>query len=634
MATTLTPNFQRTVDLFAQEKLVLKPLIEAYLVQARFPDKFSVTFHKAGVARKPDGWFHPSTHPTWPARMLYYYLTAAKEMEEEQLSYESRMAITMGTAVHAFVEMCIRDAGLMVPLTGTCPACGRAHGTRRGQCDEYGVADTSVGVRGHMDGVLRINSPGETWVPEHPGVFEFKCLAPETPVSMADGTVLSAAKVSAGDRVLGWDEEGQRLVPRMVSSAWDNGVVPVWTVRTREGREIGTTDEHPFLTQRGWVFAKDLVVGDKVRVAFDSTWSEGHGDPDQAYFLGAMVGDGGLTDRVIKFTNVDLGVLNAVGRFAVGHGCLLKPEPDHITYRITAPLGSQHNPLFDLLRREDLMGRGSRDKRVPHSVWTGGTEAWVGFLSGYFDTDGTVVTTGSYPHLSWSSINQTLLRECQLLLGYLGIRSSVVKINGRYDGRPHQSWRLLVRDAAAVSRAMQTLHLRSARKADLLASLRPKATSPRMARTAQGGWDTISSVLEGAARPTVAIEVEGGTHVTAGIVTHNTSNPNKARGLVDNDLEMFREKWPEYYAQVQDYLEASGMRQAIVLVAVLGFPWKLIEIQVPYDPGYALELRRKYRIVREHEAMGTPPDPCCAPFSPQAKSCPARFVCPIGRLRK
>lgn len=287
MSTTLTPDFQRTVDLVTQDKLVLKPLIEAYLEQAKFPDKFSVTFHKAGLARKPDGWFHPSTHPLWPARMLYYYLTAPEGMEEEQFGYESRMALTMGTAVHAFIEMCIRDAGLMVPLTGTCPACGRPHGTRKNQCDEYGVADTSVGVRGHMDGVLWINVTGKTWDPDHPGVFEFK-----------------------------------------------------------------------------------------------------------------------------------------------------------------------------------------------------------------------------------------------------------------------------------------------------------------------------------------------------------TSNPNKARGLVDNDVDGFREKWPEYYGQVQDYMEASGLRQAIVLVVVLGFPWKLVEIQIPYDPRYVLKLRNKYRTVRDHETMGTPPDPCCAPFSAQAKSCPARFVCPIGKMRR
>jgi hypothetical protein len=284
--TTITPAFRRMADMI-DDQLVLKPLVESYLLQAKFPDKFTVTFHKAGVARKPDGWFHPSTHPTWPARMLYYYMTAPDQMEVEQLSYESRMAVTMGTAIHGFVEMCIRDAGLMMPLVGICPACERLHGTKKDQCDEYGVADKKIGVRGHMDGILRIKAPGRRWNPDHAGCLEFK-----------------------------------------------------------------------------------------------------------------------------------------------------------------------------------------------------------------------------------------------------------------------------------------------------------------------------------------------------------STNPNAARGLVDNDLDMFMTKWPEYYGQVQDYMEASGLRQTIVLIAVLGMPWKLIEIQVPYDPGYVIMLRRKYQVVRDHQKMDTPPDPCCAPFSKDAKVCPARYVCPIGTMRK
>jgi hypothetical protein len=286
VTTKLTPNFRRMADMI-DDQLVLKPLIESYLLQAKFPDRFDVTFHKAGKERKPDGWFHPSTHPEWPARMLYYYMTAPDQMEREQLSYESRMAVTMGTAVHGFIEMAIRDAGLMLPLVGTCPACQRPHGTGKNQCDEFGVCDPQIGVRGHMDGILRIAAAGRRWNPDHPGVLEFK-----------------------------------------------------------------------------------------------------------------------------------------------------------------------------------------------------------------------------------------------------------------------------------------------------------------------------------------------------------TTNPNAGRGLADNDLEMFIAKWPGYYAQVQDYMEASGLRQAIVLIAILGYPWKLVEIQVPYDPGFVIGLRRKYQTVRDHEKMGVPPDPCCAPFSADAKACPARYVCPIGTLRK
>lgn len=172
--TDISAIFQQTLD-DTDEKLVLKPILNQYLYHAKFPDIFHVTFRKAGLARKPDGYFHPSTHPLWRARQLYWYLTRPDGMEEEQLDYESRMAVTMGTAVHAFVEMCLRDAGVMAPLEGTCPACHRPHGIKKGQCDEYGAADEELGSRGHMDGKITIDMVGRFWVPGT-GTFEFKTM--------------------------------------------------------------------------------------------------------------------------------------------------------------------------------------------------------------------------------------------------------------------------------------------------------------------------------------------------------------------------------------------------------------------------------------------------------------------------
>ncbi len=113
-----------------------------------------------------------------------------------------------------------------------------------------------------------------------------------------------------------------------------------------------------------------------------------------------------------------------------------------------------------------------------------------------------------------------------------------------------------------------------------------------------------------------------------------TTNPRAAGArLRDNDIEGFKTTWSTYYDQVQEYMEISGLRQFLVIVAVLGFPWKLIEFQIPYDPVHALTTKAKYQLVRDHEKMMTPPDPCCAPKSKQAKVCPARAACPIGLMR-
>lgn len=278
-STPVTPRFRRTADMI-KSNLYLVPLVEAYLRASKFPKVFDVTFRDEGQERVPDGFFHPSTHPTMPARQLYYYLTAdPDDLIPEDIGYENRMAMIMGTAVHSFIQTCLIAAKLLIKPTGTCVACGKQHGTRKGQCDEFGAIDKTLGRRGHMDGILDIPEWGR-------GLFEFK-----------------------------------------------------------------------------------------------------------------------------------------------------------------------------------------------------------------------------------------------------------------------------------------------------------------------------------------------------------TINPKACYGLSHGNLEWLKTKKPDYYAQVQDYLDMTGMQKAIILFCILGFPWKLVEIEVPYDAAFVIALKRKYQEVRDAEKVGVPPDPCCAPRSKEAKACFARQVCPIGRLR-
>jgi superfamily II DNA or RNA helicase len=51
-----------------------------------------------------------------------------------------------------------------------------------------------------------------------------------------------------------------------LTGAWESGVKITYTVTTDTGRTIRATDEHPFLTERGWLRLDQLVVGDEVHV--------------------------------------------------------------------------------------------------------------------------------------------------------------------------------------------------------------------------------------------------------------------------------------------------------------------------------------------------------------------------------
>jgi hypothetical protein len=138
----------------ASSGAVVAPLLRLHLTEGRFPPNQQILLPGGDPQRKPDGWFHPSSHPTMDARKLYYYMTQPERWSPEPFSPEARMSVTVGTVMHGIVEIILEDLGLWQMPKGTCPACSRPYGRGEGECREPGVADPVLKRRGHMDGVL------------------------------------------------------------------------------------------------------------------------------------------------------------------------------------------------------------------------------------------------------------------------------------------------------------------------------------------------------------------------------------------------------------------------------------------------------------------------------------------------
>ncbi len=120
-----------------------------------------------------------------------------------------------------------------------------------------------------------------------------------------------------------------------------------------------------------------------------------------------------------------------------------------------------------------------------------------------------------------------------------------------------------------------------------------------------------------------------------------TTNERKLSKIKDLDLEAFRQTWPGYYAQAQEYQRMSGYRMSIVVMMALGYPWAMREFHIPYDEAFASGIEAKYLRVREAIALDEQsdtlsldrlPEACCTPRSQAARECPAREMCPIGRI--
>jgi len=610
----VTPAF-RTIMKDAEAGLVLKPLLHAYLYDARFPETFTVEFRRKDRVRTPDGWFHPSSHPMWPERLLYLYLTEPDKIEAEAMEYMGSMSVTIGTAMHSFIQMCLRDQGVLLTVEQM-----DAEGIPHDDEGEPYLEDPLCGSRGHTDGILNLHLPKFPLLTRQ--VFEFKCLAPETIVNTPGGPV-RAEDLLVGDEVWAW---GSRLERGRVKAMVDNGIRPVWTITTKAGRDVKVTEEHPFLTSHGWVKTKDLRPLDCLRVA------TGDERPDRlddiAWFIGLMVGDGCLVGHHVGLSNRDADILAQAERIAVALGARMVPSG--ADWRFSSERGPSLNPVKELMRGAGLQDKNSRTKAIPAMIWEGGPNAWVGFLSGYFDADGCAQPPVS---ASWSSVNHPLLVDCQTMLALLGVRSSIVEVHQWYRDCDHLSWRLVVRDRLACKRLADLLTVTSRSKAERLGEFSRLGAISRCRPSGDVEWDVVVSVTEGLARPTVGVEVDGWhTHVTEGLVTHNTSNLSKLQKLEDLDLEAFIELWPAYYAQQQEYMRMSGYGVSVVIFLAMGYPWTIKEFHVPADPKFQNQIKEKYLRVRQSVVHGDLPMPCCGARSATSRSCPARFVCPVGLM--
>src|SRR5215210_7901369 len=134
-----------------------------------------------------------------------------------------------------------------------------------------------------------------------------KCLSADAEIVLDDGSVATIEQVfdTRKGRLMTLGED-LRLTWTRPSTYVDDGVKPVFRVKTRLGRTIKTTLTHPFLTVGGWRKLGELSVGDHVAVprrtpVFGREPLGAH----RVKLLAYMLGDGNMTGGVPRFTNAN-----------------------------------------------------------------------------------------------------------------------------------------------------------------------------------------------------------------------------------------------------------------------------------------------------------------------------------------
>lgn len=242
-----------------------------------------------------------------------------------------------------------------------------------------------------------------------------------------NGLVLTRrGRVRLGDVVVGDEILTHRGRYRRVTAVHEQGVLPLIEVRTMHGRVNRTAPDHPYLTTRGWVQAKDLVIGDIMGAVVPL--EEGHRDhvsPEEARLLGYLVGDGSCTHSP-TFVNGDEDVLEDFQRCAEACGCTVsvrKPGARRATvFGIRGALG--------LLEKHGLRHCNSYTKRIPPLVLASSRQVIANFVGAYWSCDGQVVVRhtgkrGSIYVANATTVGRDLAFDLQHALLRLGIDARV-----------------------------------------------------------------------------------------------------------------------------------------------------------------------------------------------------------------
>lgn len=374
------------------------------------------------------------------------------------------------------------------------------------------------------------------------------CLHPDTLLDLDSGKQIKAKDVKRGDSIIAW--QNNRLIIAKVKHAEKQLPSMIYKIKTHRGREISVTSQHPFLTMMNgkrhqdlthkyhWKKASEIKIGDRIGVALGWPGLEKKAtkqEIEESWGLGAWVGDGECGR--FRFINTNESIVNCMKKVIENIGSKLKSiystrqiqkgdykyQGEHIIVGNGKRTKSHGR---EWIRKHLGQNVRARTKYIPSFIMTAGKECWCAFLAGWLDTDG-CITTKEDDGVFWASMSNELLKGGQILLGRLGINASITKQN-----------KLTVNGSEQLKQLYELLnpYIANKKKSDLFF----RKTQRNCDKSFNAHIiDKVISIEKNGVGESISIEVEEvDTHITNGLITHNTKHGLNASGIIIDELHV------------------------------------------------------------------------------------------------
>ncbi|MFA5760116.1 MAG: LAGLIDADG family homing endonuclease, partial [Clostridia bacterium] len=255
-----------------------------------------------------------------------------------------------------------------------------------------------------------------------------------------------------------YDEKENKMKIINEGEIIEQGQRQCYLLTTMSGHEIECTDNHPFLTQRGWVELKDLdIEKDKVSICKSSPFF-GNSDlinEDEAALLGYMTADGNCSQGNTFFTCENEEILkdfkqrinNISDNLKVFNDPWTKAKSKRFQYKITSNKNvninnyceerqrtiSRHklNDLMLLMEKWQLKGKTCHKKTVPLELFKCPKNVISSYLKALFSCDGNISSrkrnNSKIIIFEFTSVNKEQIFLIQQLLSKFGILANVRK---------------------------------------------------------------------------------------------------------------------------------------------------------------------------------------------------------------
>ena len=237
------------------------------------------------------------------------------------------------------------------------------------------------------------------------------------------------------------------------------GLMPIYEVRTRTGRSLRATPNHPFLVFGGWRALQDLHTGDRIgvprRISVFGTRTMPEHEVD---LLGLLISDGqcATPGGSPRYTSGDPVLRDYFSKAVERFGCVPKPVARmsvNATNRGHRGGIMERNRVYAWLESLGLAVK-SPQKSVPAVVFELREPLLARFLRALFSGDGGISISGEGIHLEFCSTSERLARDVHHLLLRFGV---VAMLRHRETASGRGAWVLSVTSKDDIGRFGRTI---------------------------------------------------------------------------------------------------------------------------------------------------------------------------------